>query len=76
MKYQVGDRVITATSAADLVKKMHASEPFLQASSDAKFMQETAHLTRMTNGQVIQVDTPENFVAGLIAVGFIKSIGE
>jgi hypothetical protein len=75
MKYQTMSHTFEADSAASLVEQMHSAS-YATAEDDATFMQETAERTQTQNGAPIRFDTPEHFVADLIAAGLIKELGE
>lgn len=62
-----------AEDELDLVSKLHRAS-YSPSPSDEKFMHDTAERAQFQVGRFVRSDTPENFVADLIAVGLITEV--
>jgi hypothetical protein len=79
-KYAIRDygdnETIVADSATELVSVIREHTPYAIGADDAEFMSEFAAQLHLQSGDAVRSDTAENFVEDLIAVGFLKEIGD
>lgn len=66
-----GDRVV-ATSPADFLHQLHTGSRFDHEGTDAEYMQRFAHRLEELEGYSISTESPEAFLADLIAHGFVS----
>jgi hypothetical protein len=69
--YVVGDDLITASTDAELVRKMHKLCR-AQAETDKQFMEQFAQRMMLQSNQKIRSDTPAHFVDDLKVAGRIQ----
>ena len=65
-----GGGTIVATSPSDFLCKLHQGSRFDSGGTYEEFMQCFAHRLRMYNGSVVRTDTPDVFLADLLACEF------
>jgi hypothetical protein len=64
-----------AEDEADLVSKMRIdAERWAPAADDAQYMKQTAARAKVQTGRTVRSDTPEHFVADLIAAGLVTEL--
>ena len=74
-KYKMlGGGFITALTNAELVHILNSKSYFGYKDNPEEFMQLTAEACLLQNGSVIRFDTYDNFVADLIAKGFLTEV--
>ena len=66
----MGRNKITASSAQEFVTKMH-KEAFEAEDSDQAFMVKVANQCKLQTGDTVSTDSPENFLADLIATKYV-----
>jgi len=76
MKYNFGGTEIVATTATELVTKMRESAVFDEARTDALWMRVVADRAKNQAGKTVRVDTVEEFIADMIAGGFLIEEGD
>ena len=69
-----GGDMIVATSPSDFLRKLHQGSRFDSGGTDEEFMQRFAHRLRMYDGSVVRTDTPDVFLADLLACEFVTVV--
>lgn len=72
-----GSGVVVATTPADVVAQLKAGGRFTEGQPDQVYMDQFAgRFVEFYGGQPPRTDTPDNFVADLIAQGWLTEVPE
>lgn len=66
-----GDRIV-ATSPADFLHQLRTGSRFDSQGTDDEFMVRFAHRLQELEGYLVSTDSPDAFLADLIAHGFVS----